>query len=202
MITMRDFMEVINYRITEGSDYGWDCFGNDAHSISYWNGDYDGHSFNLVFDTKDQTVYSAEICDYKRQRAYRLINPEFKTAHDKEAKNRDVLDNQAWDDVNFIDLESDDDWIEKATAIVEGRDYDTRIIIPVNLPDDVLYELMKQAHDRDITLNQHFENILKVEIDRVLDEHGLRDEYDFSNAEEGPVEESLKKLKKKKKKDQ
>ena len=60
-----------------------------------------------------------------------------------------------------MDLESDDDFIEKARAIRAGEDYDTRVSIPLDLPDDVLFTLMKQAHEQDITFNDHMENILR-----------------------------------------
>jgi hypothetical protein len=197
MITLKDFMETVQYRITEGSDYGWQCFGPNAYMLSYWNGDYDGHSLNIVFDTATQAVYTAEVCDYRNSRAYRLVDPEFKSAHDSEAQQREVDHDQAWDDIKYTDLDVDEDWLEKARAIVAGQDYDTRVVLPVDLPDDVLFALMRQAHERDITLNQHMERILKEEIDRVLCEQELRDEYDFSEAESGPAPEAAKKLKKK-----
>jgi len=192
MITVKQFMETVDYRVTEGSDYGWSCFGSNVYCISSWNGDYDGWSFNIVFDTQTQRVYSVEACDYKRQRAYRLMDPELKTAHDLEAEQRGSNAREAWDDVDYVDLETDEDWLQKAQAIVSGEDYDTRVILPLDLPDDVLFELMRQAHDRDITLNQHMELILRAEIDRVLEDQDLRDDYDFSEADSGAVAERSK----------
>lgn len=165
MITLKEWMELCDYRITEGDHYGWRCFGDNAHSLSSWNGRQDGWSMNIVFDTKTQETYVVEACDYARQRAYRIISADHKNEHDAMARIHDVNGDLAWDDVNYVDLEDDDDFIEKAQAIRDGKDYDTRVKIPVNFPDDVLLTLMKQAHDADITFNQHMVNILKVAIE-------------------------------------
>ena len=84
---IKDFMEVVNYRITEGDTFGWTCFGENAFNLSSWNGDHDGWSFNIVFDTHDQTVYSVEACDYKRKRAYRYLNPDHRETYITYGKN-------------------------------------------------------------------------------------------------------------------
>jgi hypothetical protein len=195
MITVKEFMEICDYKITEGSDYMWQCYGPDAYRLDSWNGEHDGHSVSIVFDTKTQEVYEASAYDYRLNRAYRLINPDYKFAHDDEASGRGVDINQAWDEVNYVDLDVDDDFIQKALAIVAGEDYDTRVSVPVDFTDEELLTYMKLAHDRDITFNQLVEQALR----EAIEEHKMRDEYDFSDAERGPVEESIKKIKKKKK---
>lgn len=160
MLDVKEFMELVDYRITEGSDYCWSCFGSDAYSLSSWNGDQDGWSFNMVFDTQTQVVYTVEVCDFSRDRAYRMINPDFKQAHDDEARDRGVNAREAWDAVNYVDLDVDDDFIQKGLAIRDGVEYDTRVDVPMNLPDDVLFTLMKRAHEQDITLNELVEQVL------------------------------------------
>ena len=32
-MNLKDFMEVIDYKITEGSEYQWSCFGNNAYTL-------------------------------------------------------------------------------------------------------------------------------------------------------------------------
>jgi len=168
-MNIKDFMEVINYRITEGSDFGWTCFGEHAFTLSSWNGEDDGWSFNMVFDTRDQTVYTVEVCDYQRKRAYRYFKPQFRDAYMSYGKanqgNEDYL-NQAWDDIKFTDLEVEEDWIEKARAIVAGSDYSTDVSVPLNLDDEELFTLMKMAHERDITFNQLCREAIQAVIDR------------------------------------
>jgi hypothetical protein len=157
---MKEFMELVSYRITEGSDYCWQCYGPNAYSLDSWNGEQDGHSFTIIFDTKDQTVYEVQAHDYVHQRAYRMINEDFRKKNKKEAKRRDVDKDQAWDDVNYVDLDVDDDFIQKCLAIRAGEEYDTRVQVPLDLDKETMYELMQQAHEQDITLNQLVERIL------------------------------------------
>ena len=170
MITLKEWMEVVDYRVTEGSDFTWTCFGQNRkpYQLSSWNGDHDGWSFNIVFDTETQEVYIVEVCDYKNQRAYRIINPLWTNEYQDYAKKHDpAYADQAWDSVNFVDLESDDDWIQKALAIKAGEDYDTRVSIPLDIPDDELLVLFKAAHDRDMTFNQLVEEALRAAMDEL-----------------------------------
>jgi hypothetical protein len=171
MITMKEWMELVDYRITEGCDYGWQCYGPTTYQLDSWNGEFDGHSFTIIFDTNDQTVYEVQAHDYVHQRAYRMINEDYAKKMKKEARRRDVDRDQAWDDVNYVDLEADDDFIQKCLAIREGEDYDTRVSVPLTLGDDELFQLMKMAHERDLTLNQMVEQVLQEVIDsRELEE--------------------------------
>lgn len=166
MITMKQWMETIDYRITEGSDYGWRCYGDNAYQMDSWDGDWDGANFGIVFDTKTQEIYEVTAFDYRNQRAYRMINPLYQTAYFDESKNRQVDPNQAFDDLNFVDLECDEDWLEKAAAIRDNQVYDTRIKVPIDLEKSEIFELMMRAHQQDITLNQLVERILQATIDR------------------------------------
>jgi len=169
MITIKEWMELVDYRITEGSNYCWECYGDNAYTLDSWNGDHDGHSFSIIFDAKDQTVYEVQAHDYLHNRAYRMINEDFRKKNKKEAKRRDVDKDQAWDDVNYIDLDVDDDFIQKCLAIREGEDYDTRVLMPVEFSDEDLLKYMKMAHERDITFNQLVEQALLT----AIEEHKL-----------------------------
>lgn len=155
MISIKDFMEAIEYRISEGDKYLWSCYGDNAFTFDSWNGDHNSHSVSITFDTKTQEVYSAVVCDYKNDRAYRLLNPDFKQDYYDEAKERNVNPDQAWDDVNYVDLDVDEDFLEKARAIINGETYPTEVMVEVNLDKDVLLEAALAAHKRGITLNQY-----------------------------------------------
>jgi hypothetical protein len=161
MLTLPEFLELIDHRITGGGEFQWQCYGNQAHTI-----DSDGanYSFSVVFDRNDQEVYEVTVCDYANNRAYRMIDPDFKSGHDNEAAARDVPADQAWDNVRYVDLDVDDDFIQKGQAIRASEPYDTRVQIDLDLPDNVLFDLMKLAHQRDITLNHLIEQILREAI--------------------------------------
>ena len=153
MLTLKEWMELVDYKITEGSDYFTNIPG--LYSMSSWNEEQNGFSFFIAFDPKDdQRVYTVEACDYANNRAYRIKDPDIE------------LDKTAWDDVEFTDLEVDDDFIQKALAIKAGEEYDTRVSVPLELEDELLFELMKKAHEEDITLNQMVERVLREVIER------------------------------------
>lgn len=152
MLTLKEWMELVDCRITEGSDYHTNI--PDLYTLTSWNEQQDGYSLNIVFAPRDnQRVYCVEVCDYANDRAYRIYDPEMD------------VDKQAWDDVNFTDLESDDDFIQKAQSIIAGEEYDTRVSVPLDLDKDELYELMALAHERDMTLNELVEEALRNFID-------------------------------------
>jgi Arc/MetJ family transcription regulator len=165
MLTLKDWMEIVDYRITEGSEYGWNCYGHKAYMLDSWNGEQDGHSFTIIFDTETQIVYEVQAHDYVHNRAYRIINPLHKDAHGKKAKEMGYFSDMAWDDINYTDLEVDDDFIQKAIAIANGEDYDTRVSIPVDFTDEELLKYMTLAHERDMTFNQFIEEALRHAIE-------------------------------------
>lgn len=169
MLSLKDFMDVTGYRITEGSDYLWKCFGPHAYRLDSWSGAWnnttDGYTITVVFDNITQTVYQIEAWDYEKDRAYRWTNPEYQEAHDAEAHERGIDPQEAWDEVKFVDLEVPEDFLEKARAIIANEDYDTRVQVPIELDDDLMFFAMKAAHEQDITFNQFMENLLRDHID-------------------------------------
>jgi hypothetical protein len=185
VITLKDFMQTVDYKITEGSDFCWDCYGSNAYTLSYWNQDHAGHGFSIIFNTRTHSVYEVQAHDYKHNRAYRLISPAYQLSYAAEARVRDIPYSEAWDDVNYVDLETDEDFLDKARLIISGEDYDTRIDVPLRMDDDALFELMKKAHERDITLNQLIEEVLRNVI--AVHETGTDNSIDFPIDRQGPA---------------
>jgi hypothetical protein len=169
MITIKEWMELTDYKITEGSDYSWSCYGPYSYTLDSWNRVHGkgGYSFSITFSTKSQKVYEVQVHDYTNDRAYRMINPKFQKKHEKEAMERGVALNEAWDDVNYIDLDVLDDFIQKALAIKAGEDYDTRVQVPVDFSDEELLQYMKLAHERDMTFNEFVEDALRHALEEV-----------------------------------
>ena len=162
--------EAMGHRITGGSEYGWQCFP-DARFLDY---ESDYAHVSILYSTTDQTVYQAEASikreawpkDERYDKPYRWLNPEHKDAFITESKNRNIDTDIAWDDVKWIELETDEDFLEKAKSMFSGNYWDTRIQIPINLDDDVIMHLAMDAHKRDITLNKMIEIVLQEMIDR------------------------------------
>jgi len=161
---MERWMKMVQYRISEGSTFGWQCFGYNSYRLDSWDGEQDGTSFTITFDTKDQTVFMLEAHDFAADRAYRWIAPTHRPQFMMEVTDRGQLD-EAWEDVAYIDLEVVDDWFEKATAIYLGEEYDTRVQVPIDFTDEELLKYMTAAHEKDMTFNQYVEEALRHAIE-------------------------------------
>lgn len=158
--------EAMDHKITSGSEHGWSCW-DDARYLDY---ESDFAHVSVVYSTKTQIIYQAEVSVKPERwahdmRPYRWLNPLTKDAYVAESSKRGVNPNQAWDDVMWLDLETSEDFLEKATAIFNGDDFDTRIQVPVDLEDDLILQLAMEAHKRDITLNKMVELVLQEAID-------------------------------------
>lgn len=165
MTNMKRWLETIDYRITEGSEHHWNCYGGNSYYLDHFDSDKGDCALHIIFDKKDQTVYEMQAHDYINNRSYRWIAPDFVQAHKDEAQQKNVDADQAWDDVRYVDLDVDEDFFEKARAIFLGQDYDTRVQVPVDFTDDELLKYMKLAHERDMTFNQLIEEALRHAID-------------------------------------
>lgn len=162
MITIEQFLNLIDFRVGLSNEFLWKCYGDRAQIL-----DSSDEKFSMIYDTMTQQVFEVKVYDYKNSRAYRMIHPDYVDAYKKEAEIRGVPSAQAWDDVDYIDLDLVEDWLEKAQAIAAGQDYDTRVKIPLDLPESDLFKLMKLAHEKDITLNQLVEHVISNEISRL-----------------------------------
>lgn len=160
---LSEVIEILDSKISGGSEYLWTCYGLNSRYLDF---ESDFAHASVIFDTKNQIVYSAEVTDKDGEYAYRWLNPEYKKAYQTECKEKNIRPNEAWDTTDWVDLELADDFLEKATAIFHGEKFDTRVDMPLTLDDDTLLQLFKMAHDRDVTLNKMVEIILQEVIDR------------------------------------
>jgi hypothetical protein len=200
MLTMKEWMELVDYKITEGSDYGWACYGPNPYCLDSWNGIHGrgGYSFSITFSTKSQKVYEVQVHDYTNDRAYRMINPDYVKKHSKEAQTRGVDLDEAWEGVDYVDLEVDDDFISKCLAIKAGEDYSTDVSVPLDLPDDLLMFAFKAAHAENMTFNDWMNKMLKEFINRVeAGEITPKDAHEFvqSNYEQRLWDQSMANMK-------
>lgn len=172
MITLKDFLEVTNYQYTESSQYCWKCFGDTAQSMDYWNREDDGFSMSITHDLLKPIVYMMEVCDYKTDRAYRWINPDYKNQYIDEAEDREVNPNEAWDDIDYVNtaegtmlgiakelMDRKDDNKEGIISYdQEGMDDDGNITL--RLDKSEILALALEAHRNDITINKMVERLL------------------------------------------
>lgn len=150
--------EALGHHITGGSEYHWQCYGPDVRFLDFES--IHAHA-SVLFDTVTQEVYEVTLSSKDESiRPYRWLNPETKQDYLAECKTRNIDPHCAWDDVNYVDLETEEDFLDKAEAIINGESFDTRVQVPIELDDSELLYLMKMAHERDITFNELVEDIL------------------------------------------
>ena len=89
MILLKNYLEAIEYKITDGTDYGWQCYGSNARYLDSYKEDQ--YSVGAIFDSQDQFVYAIELWDYQNNREYRWQHPNYKQAFLNEAKERVIL---------------------------------------------------------------------------------------------------------------
>ena len=174
MMYVSDLNDAFDHKISGGDNYLWTCWPN-ARYIEY-KSDY--AYVSAVFNTETQEVYEVNISvandeDWENEvTPYRWLNPDFKQEYIDEAKSRDVNHKQAWDEVEWYDLETAEDFLEKAVAIFNGDDsFDRRVQVPLDLPDSDILKIALMAHERDITLNQMVEEMLRIAIERHKEEN-------------------------------
>lgn len=150
--------EALSHKIVSGSDHLWSCWGQ-ARFLDY---ESEFGNASIIFDVNTQVVYCAEVTDKEyAHKPYRWLNPEYKQEYYDEAQAQGVDPDQAWDQVKWTDLDVEEDWLEKASAIFNGEDFDTRIKVPIDLSKEELFVLMSIAHERDITLNDLVVDLLE-----------------------------------------
>ena len=100
---LKDFLKSTGYRISSGDEYLWNCYGEHALSIDASRGKFVA---TVVFDTKTQNVYEMTFADEKKSEPYRYSNPRFVGKHKKESEQKGFRFEQAWDDVDYIEISS------------------------------------------------------------------------------------------------
>lgn len=156
---IKDFLEAIQYKITEGNQYQWECYGENAFTLEYWDGQIDGKSCSITFNTENQAVGDASVCDFENDRAYRWINPLYKKQVFEEAKRRNVDNSYAWETVKFCDVDDYNEFLNILREII-GTTQVEQATVELDLTHDECYKLMLLAHKNDITLNQLVEEII------------------------------------------
>lgn len=154
MITLNDWLKLVDYKIVEGYDYKWNCYGKNAAYGLCAGSNAELFSSEIVFCKETYQARELTITDNKNNRTYRFVDPMFAVALQEEANKRGYAGFYV---DYYIDLETPEDFMQKASAIVKGIGYDERIIIPMEMTDAEMLILMRAAHELDITLNQFVE---------------------------------------------
>ena len=98
-ITIKDFVSAIEYKIGEGNEYRWDCFGGDASMLDWVSADLSATA-SIVYDSKTHVVYEMSVWGRK---IYRWIRPENLKRYKSECKKRGHSFVYALDKIKYED---------------------------------------------------------------------------------------------------
>lgn len=118
IMTIKEYLETINYKITSAEDFCWNCYGENTLTFETWNGDIEGVSSSIIFDSQSQKVYEVFVIDYGTAQAFRWVHPEFVEKMIADATDRDVDHSIAADAIKFVDLTDEHVILEKIRTMV------------------------------------------------------------------------------------
>lgn len=119
MITLKKYLKAINYKVSEGSPFCWECYGPNAHYLDSII--LKKYHASAIFDRETQIVYEVELHDYVKNKSYRWMHPQYIAAHNHEAKKKGVNADVAYTDLDhdhlFNDL-TEEDMLKKLKKII------------------------------------------------------------------------------------
>lgn len=164
-MNLYDALKIIDNQPKSADKYLWKCFSDNSWIIESYNEDPNhNYSIEFIYDTKSLMIYKIGVYDYVRRNFYYWVHPEYLQKYLDESKERGVDPDIFIDDDKQIRLEVLSDIIEKATSIKDNIEYDTRVSIDIELTEKELFDIMKAAHKKDVTLNQFIEMALEAVI--------------------------------------
>jgi hypothetical protein len=104
---LKDFLKSTKYKINDGFEYLWSCYGENVFSIgreSCVRGKFT-YSTGCIFDTKTQNVYEVNFWDYKKRKVFRWIKKSYLKKYKAEARSRNVSFHKASDEMDYEDIE-------------------------------------------------------------------------------------------------
>lgn len=166
MIKLKDYLECINHKCGENVKFQWKCFGNNAYMTDNWYDEESTHNstISIVYDFITHIIYEMQAWDAINNRYYRWIRPEYVDAYKLECKTHNCAYKHSIDNWEFIDLEVEQDILEKAKGIVLGKEYDTRVMSLINLSNADTVFISNLAEQANMSLKEYIGNILEQTI--------------------------------------
>ena len=120
------FFYIIDYKISDGDEYLWQAYGENSWCVEY-NGEncYNNitHEVVAVFDRKTLIIYEVVCYDYINEVNYRWIHPDYIDEVNQEAKERNVDNSIAYNNIKFIEVSSFEEWESKTREIIDKHEH-------------------------------------------------------------------------------
>lgn len=149
---MNEIFEILKYQMIV---YNHQPYAPDENfdNFSQIHCDVGSDEISVTFDKTNNNVCSIDVTKLVNgvKKDYVWIDPDYNEYFEPEKYQ--------------VQTDTKEDIMNKVLAIVNGTDFDESVVLSVELPKDVIYSLMKEAHEKDITLNQLVQQIFQSFID-------------------------------------
>jgi hypothetical protein len=155
---LKKILKLFDYRISEGSEFLWDCFGPNARYLDFNGPDSMQNSVGVVYDTITTKVYQIDFCCESVDDVYTWVDPEYEVAHHRECTARNVeRTNQCYSKQSFLTM---------ALDAYHGRvpDTDLALDIDLNLSAGDVHQLHLMSVEKGITFDELVNEALAQEI--------------------------------------
>lgn len=159
---IQTIFETVGYRIEQSNPFLYQCFGmNNPRIYDFVNIDEET-SGNFTADESGK-VYEviAEIPEIGV--CYRWIDKEFRESAVRETLNRGLDPTIAWDDIKFIEIDSEENILLKVKAICNKIHFNDLGLHPTEISDSFFIKVAKMAAERDITFNEMVKLLIRRE---------------------------------------
>ena len=158
MIKLNDFLNITEYESGHLEVVNQqDVYGKAAISLEVYG--LNSSRLLCVYDIVSQEVLEIMAEDHFAGRTYLWQVEDVKSNDLNRFRNVKIG--------NIVELETEEDILEKSEAIFNGVPYDTRIIIPLDIRDEDFLMYAKAAHKLDITINEFMEKAIREMVEKL-----------------------------------
>ena len=116
-----DVITAAGGRVSGGDPYLWQCYGPNANFMEFRTNDGKGYS-HCVYDTKTYDVYFVYVEIPETEKCWQWNNPSHFQEYLRESELRKVDPYEAWDEVKWMPIETEDGILNMLKAIGEGEE--------------------------------------------------------------------------------
>jgi len=145
---LKKILKLFDYRISEGSEFMWKCFGPNARYLDFISPDSIQNSVSVVYDTLTTKIYAMDFCCETVDGVYSWVDPKYEVAHARECKEHNVdRRNQCFSKQSFLTM---------AVDAYAGRtpDVDLALDVDLDLEPSVVHQLHLMAAAKGITFDE------------------------------------------------
>lgn len=119
----------------------------------------------MIYSDEDMNPYELNVWDVKTNKVYSWIHPDFSAARE-EFDNRNIPGTRMEFQKHSI-TESIEDILAKLHGIWTGTEYDTKIVMVLDLDSEVLRILREKAETDGVSIDELIAGIIQDELERV-----------------------------------